>query len=174
MLPPSYGRIDYKLDRQLMAGFKKLQEMHSSDPAAPWGPDARVLLEQKQRRVRTGPGHVSSGGNASFSPVFHDGEVTDSQVYVVLVKEVDAASVRAQEFKRMHATVNEGSPLEEIVCAIHIAEIDGAAAKASDLMYLLGRCLLAKTRKEQEHAERSTVGHELYQEAIRSVQPALF
>lgn len=174
MSPGGYGWMDYRVDQQLIAGFERLQENYRMDPSAPWELEARALLERRRRRVRTGPGHKTIGADASFSPVSSGYEVPDSQVYAVLVKEVDGAKARAREFRQMFADAGEGSPLEKIACAIHIAEADNNIRKARDLTYLLGLRLLGMPNKEQARAERQIIGHGLYQKAIGAVQPALF
>lgn len=173
MLPDGYGWLKYKADQDLIVGFENLQGSHSGNQAAPLGLDARVLLGKKQNRVRTGPGHITSGRGASFSPVASHYEVPDSQAYAVLIKEVDGARARTQEFRQMYANVSKDSPLEEITCAIHIAEVDNNGKKARDLTYLLGQRLLGMPHSEQLLAKRRTVGDELYQRAIGAVQPAL-
>lgn len=174
MSQAAYGWMDYKLDTQLISGFTRLQESYSKNPVVPWGLEARTLLERRRRRVRTGPGHMATGRNASFSRVSNYRMVTDSQVYAVLVKEVDAAKLRVQEFRQINQNVSRDSPLERIVCAIHIAETDRATAKKRDLTYTLGLRLLALPRNEQARAKKRTVGYGLYQTAVESVQPVLF
>ncbi len=174
MSPGGYGWMNYQADRQLIAGFETLQENYRMDPSAPWELEARLLLEQKHTRVRTGPGHETAGSGASFSPVSDYDMVSGSQVYAVLVKEVDEARARARKFRQRHANVGEDSPLEEIASAIHIAEADGNRRTARDLTYLLGQRLLSMPPNKQVRAERGIIGHELYQKAIGTVQPALF